>query len=68
MVMEQLGDALDTDYIYYDYEGYGCSDGYPHATNRPRDLRAVYDYARSQYKGSEIYLAGESSTRMYTAE
>ena len=63
MVMEQLGDALDTDYIYYDYEGYGCSDEV--IDGSVQSIRAVYDYARSQYKGSEIYLAGESSTSVH---
>lgn len=67
MTMEPLGDALDTDYIYYDYEGYGCSGGAPHSYNLPRDLRAVYNYARTLYKGSAIYLAGESSVPLSAA-
>lgn len=61
LAMEPLGNELDTDYIYYDYEGYGESNGAPHSYNLPRDLRAVYDYARTLYKGSAIYLTGESS-------
>ena len=67
MTMEPLGDTLDTDYIYYDYEGYGCSGGAPHSYNLPRDLRAVYNYARTLYKGSAIYLAGESSAPLSAA-
>ena len=57
-----LGTLLDSDYVIYDYEGYGCSDGEARGTNLPRDLRCVYDYVRTLFAGKDIYLAGESST------
>ena len=56
-----LGDAFDADFIYYDYEGYGYSNGETHSHNLPRDLRAVYDYALQSYAGENIYFYGESS-------
>jgi len=59
--IEALGKALDTDYIFYDYEGYGCSDGEAHSKNLSRDLRAVYEYARTLFDGKDIFLLGESS-------
>ena len=59
---EMLGTVLDCDYVIYDYEGYGCSDGVAHGSNLPRDLRCVYDYVRTLFAGKDIYLAGESSS------
>ena len=56
-----LGNALDTDYVFYDYEGYGCSDGDAHCENLSRDLRTVYEYVRTLFDGKDIYLLGESS-------
>ena len=60
-IMCCLGSALDSDFIFYDYEGYGLSSGVPHSYNLPRDLRAVYEYARQFFEGKDIYLVGESS-------
>lgn len=61
--MKILGSALDTDYIFYDYEGYGCSGGEAHSKNLSRDLRTVYEYALTLFDGKDIYLLGESSIK-----
>lgn len=63
-MIEVLGTLLDSDYVIYDYEGYGCSGGEAHGTNLPRDLRCVYDYVKTLFAGKDIYLAGESSNRL----
>lgn len=60
-----LGKEFNCDFIYYDYEGYGYSNGDPHGKNLPRDLKAVYDYARQFFAGEDIFLAGESSICYY---
>lgn len=53
--------SLDMDCIYYDYEGFGCSDGFTSCDCLERDIRVVYDYARQFFKGEDIFLLGESS-------
>ena len=63
--MEILGRELDCDFIFYDYEGYGYSGGEARCRNLPRDLRAVYNYARTLFPATSIYLAGESSTNPF---
>ncbi|KAK8829043.1 hypothetical protein WA556_005600 [Blastocystis sp. ATCC 50177/Nand II] len=52
--------SLDMDCIYYDYEGFGCSDGFTSCDCLERDIRVVYDYARQFFKGEDIFLLGES--------
>jgi len=48
--------------IFYDYRGYGMSDGTPSETNMKQDIRAVYDYL-TKTKGVDpknITIYGES--------
>ena len=56
-----LGEKLDSDIYFYDYEGYGCNQGRACAKYLPRDLRALYDYVRKSFDGENIYFYGESS-------
>lgn len=52
--------TLDMDCIYYDYEGFGCSDGFTSCDCLERDIQVVYNYARQFFKGEDIFLLGES--------
>ena len=61
-VIQFLGEKLDSDIYFYDYEGYGCNHGKPCAKNLPRDLRALYDHVRKSFDGKNIYFYGESSS------
>lgn len=62
-----LGENLDSDIYFYDYEGYGCCHGKACAKNLPRDLRALYDHVRKSFEGKNIYLYGESSEKSIRA-
>ena len=53
---------LDADCIYYDYEGFGCSDGHTSCDCFERDIRAVYNYALQFFQPKDIFLLGESRT------
>ena len=61
-VIQFLGEKLDSDIYFYDYEGYGCNQGKPCAKYLPRDLRALYDHVRKSFDGKNIYFYGESSS------
>lgn len=60
-----LGEKLDSDIFFYDYEGYGCSQGKACAKFLPRDLRALYDHVRQSFEGKNIYFYGESSFKSF---
>ena len=56
---------LDADCIYYDYEGFGCSDGHTSCDCFERDIRAVYNYALQFFQPKDIFLLGESRIHHY---
>ena len=63
--MQILGEELEMDIIFYDYEGYGPCDTCSSNKQLLRDLKCVYDYACKTYRPENIILFGEGCMLIY---